>query len=326
VFAIAGDVLVTVKGNGVGKVNLGADAAIGRQLMAVRPDQENLDRLFLFAWMRAHEPEIAALGRGATVPGIGIAALSSLAIPLPPLREQRRIAAILDQADALRAKRRASLAKLDSLAQSIFLEMFGNPVTNPERWPVMKIGDLLESANYGSSKKAGEVGEYPILRMNNLTYEGQLDLTDLKHVDLSREERGKYMVRDGDVLFNRTNSAELVGKTAVFRGATAMAFAGYLIRLRPRQPETADYISAFLNSRCGKAVLKGMCKSIIGMANINAREVQAVSLPVPPLPLQRQFADSLVRIETTKQPLNLSQGQMNALFASLQHRAFRGEL
>jgi type I restriction enzyme S subunit len=69
-----------------------------------------------------------------------------------------------------------------------------------------------------------------------------------------------------------------------------------------------------------------MCKSIIGMANINAREVQAVSLPVPPLPLQRQFADSLVRIETTKQPLNLSQGQMNALFASLQHRAFRGEL
>ena len=140
--------------------------------------------------------------------------LKELEIPLPPLAEQKSIAGILDAADALRAKRREALAQLDTLLQSAFLDMFGDPVTNPMGWEAGVIRDLLASANYGTSKKADlREGEYPILRMNNITYSGEWDFSSLKYIDLAEEDLPKHLVHKGQILFNRTNSKELVGKT-----------------------------------------------------------------------------------------------------------------
>jgi type I restriction enzyme S subunit len=133
-------------------------------------------------------------------------------------------------------------------------------------------------------------------------------------------------VREGDILFNRTNSPDLVGKTAVFRHSEPMAYAGYLVRLRVNQEATSEFISAFLNSRYGKATLRGMCKSIIGMANINATEVQTIRIPKPPVELQRTFARLVIEMESHTRRQLSSEASMDAQFASLQHRAFRGEL
>ena len=114
---------------------------------------------------------------------------SSLQIPLPPLAERKRIAGILDAADALRAKRRESLAQFDTLLQATFLDLFGDPVTNPMGWDMAVIGALLASANYGTSKKADVVnGTYPILRMGNITYSGGWDFESLKYIDLDEKE------------------------------------------------------------------------------------------------------------------------------------------
>jgi type I restriction enzyme S subunit len=253
--------------------------------------------------------------------------LHPVAVYWPPLAEQKRIAGILDAADALRAKRRESLAQLDSLLQSTFLTLFGDPVANPMGWPMVTIGELLSSTAYGTSRKAhSEERGLPCLRMNNITYSGDWDFSSLKYVDLEAKEIPKCTVAKGQILFNRTNSKELVGKTAVYRRDAPMAFAGYLVRGIPNAEADPDYISAFLNLPQGKAILQGMCKSIVGMANINAQEFKSIQIPKPPLPLQRRLAAIVESVERQKDLQRAHLAELDALFAALQHRAFRGEL
>jgi type I restriction enzyme, S subunit len=243
-------------------------------------------------------------------------------VPLPSLSEQRRIAEILDRADLLVAQRRESIRHFDTLTSSIFLD----PATNPKGWPVGVVGDLLVSASYGTSEKAAASGAFPVLRMNNITRSGEVDLTELKYMDLEESQHDRYLVRPGDVLFNRTNSAELVGKTAIFRQARPMAYAGYLIRLRVNRTNDSEYLAAFLNTTYAKRVLRRMCKSIIGMANINATELQSIRILQPALRVQREFACRILAVERQKNEHRSSLMQLNALFRSLQYRAFRGEL
>ncbi|WP_190242679.1 restriction endonuclease subunit S [Hymenobacter lapidiphilus] len=253
-------------------------------------------------------------------------ALDSIPIPLPPLAEQIQIAQVLDQADRLRQQDRQLLAHYDQLVQAVFVDMFGDPVRNEKGWPMGTIRDIITEAKYGTSKPAEDAGTYPYLRMNNLTYEGSMDFKSLKYINLDEKEEPKYLVHKGDLLFNRTNSKELVGKTAVYRMEKEMAIAGYLIRVRSNERSNTEYISAFLNSKYGKLTLLNMCKSIVGMANINAQELQNISIPIPPVDLQNQFAEIVAQIEVQKATTQQLQLQSEALFNSLLQQAFRGEL
>jgi type I restriction enzyme S subunit len=160
--------------------------------------------------------------------------------------------------------------------------------------------------------------------MGNITYSGQLDLQDLKY--LPEGQPDKYLLRDGDVLFNRTNSPDLVGKTATFRGSSTMAYAGYLVRLRTSEKLNPDYLTTFMNLSSTKQLLRNMCKSIVGMANINAKEVQTIRLPVPQIELQQRFATRVAAVERLKEVHRQHLAELDTLFASLQHRAFKGEL
>jgi type I restriction enzyme S subunit len=270
--------------------------------------------------------QIASFATGTTRSRISRGNLAKIRIPLLPLAEQRRIADVLDQAEALRAKRRAALAQVGSLTQSLFLDFFGDPAANPKGWPVRVIGDLLESASYGTSEKSASTGQFPVLRMNNITRTGEMDFTDLKFMELPEALHERYLVRAGDVLFNRTNSADLVGKSGVYRESKPMAYAGYLIRLRVTKDNDPEFLACFLNTDYSKRMLRGMCKSIIGMANINATEIQKMKIPHPPIELQREFARRVAAVEKLKAAQRASLAEVDALFASLRHRAFRGEL
>jgi type I restriction enzyme S subunit len=263
---------------------------------------------------------------GATIKHLTGQDLARYRIPLPPLPEQQRIAEILDTAAALRAKRRTAIAQLDTLTQSIFLDMFGDPAANPKRWPIVTIGHLLESATYGTSEKSGENGRWPVLRMNNITSSGRMDLADLKFMDLDAKELDRYLVHAGDVLFNRTNSPDLVGKSAIYRHPEPMAYAGYLIRLRTNEEADPEYLAAFLNTTYAKRVLRGMCKSIIGMANINATELQSIRIPKPEIGLQQEFGRCLDVVENSRSRHEAALTDTDNLFVSLQYRAFEGEL
>ena len=165
-----------------------------------------------------------------------------------------------------------------------------------------------------------------MLRMGNITYNGQIDLTSLKHVELSDAEFQKYTTQRGDLLFNRTNSKELVGKTAVVKHEEPLAFAGYLVRGRANELGNTDYISAYLNSAHGKSTLVGMCKNIVGMANINAKELQQIRIAIPPKKLQDQYSEAIDALAPERDKLLEAIEKQQSLFASLQHRAFRGNL
>ena len=307
----------------LGRVHrLSQDCYLVSHLAAVLPSPA-VDPGYLHRWFECNPA--SRLITNEAYPSIKTSTIQDIRVPLPPLPEQRRIAAILDKADALRAKRRLAIAKLDQLLQSVFLEMFGDPVVNPKGWPVRRIGDLLESVKYGSADKATLSGEVPILRMNNLTYSGEMNLSDLKYI--TREQASdKYLVEPGDLLFNRTNSKELVGKTAVYDGPVPMAYAGSLVRGRVKRGVVPEYISAFLNSTYGKAILRGMCKNIVGMANINAKEFASIAIPAPSDAQQSKFQKVVVNIRKRKLRMKAIEAQQDRLFDSVQQRAFSGRL
>ncbi|WIF66181.1 restriction endonuclease subunit S [Metapseudomonas otitidis] len=322
-----GAILLAMYGATVGRLGiLGVPATTNQAVCHIIPAPELADTRYVFHALLAQVSRITAKGVGGAQPNISQGVIKELLVYLPSLVAQKRIAAILDKADALRAKRRKALEQLDALAQAIFIEMFGDPTLNPKKWDVGSIGELLESASYGSSAKAGAEGSYPILRMGNITNDGKIDLGDLKYIDLAEQEAEKYLVRAGDVLFNRTNSAELVGKSAIYRFADEVAYAGYLVRLRVNSKCDPEYLAAFLNTPHAKRVLRSMCKSIVGMANINAKEVQSIRIAIPPIELQKEFGKRVRAIEGKRVFLEKSRGELDALFSSLQHRAFRGEL
>jgi len=252
--------------------------------------------------------------------------INEVKIPLPPLKEQKKIAAILDQADFVRKKIKAIIEKYDELAQSLFLDMFGDPVRNPKGWKIVTIRELVYEVKYGTSSKAVEGGKYKYLRMNNVTYKGYMDYTNLKYIDMSDEQKHKYIVRNGDVIFNRTNSKELVGKTGIIQTDEEQIIAGYLIRVRTNELANPYYIWAHLNSRWAKLTLNNMCKNIVGMANINAQELQKIKILKPPIKLQNQFEKSIKEIEKQKTQAEASLQKSEDLFNSLLQKAFKGEL
>ena len=184
---------------------------------------------------------------------------------------------------------RELIAKTDELVKSQFIEMFGLPGENVHGYEVARIGDVVCDVHYGTSKKASDNGEYTYLRMNNITYSGELDLTDTKRISIPSKELSGCMVKKGDVLFNRTNSRDLVGKTCAFNLEEPMIIAGYIIRLRMNGRVLPEYLSTFLNLDSSKKMFFEMAKGAVGQANINAQEVQSIQLVIPPMEAQLPF-------------------------------------
>lgn len=243
-------------------------------------------------------------------------------VHLPSLEEQRRIAAVLDKVSGLIAKRREQLDKLDELVKAQFVEMFGDPVSNPKGWNNGTIRDVVSEVKYGTSRPAVDGGTYKYLRMGNITFDGHLDLSDLKYIDIPDSELEKCMVRKGDVLFNRTNSKELVGKTCVFDLDEPMVIAGYIIRVRVNKKVLPIYLSAVLNSQYGKQILADMCKAIVGQANINAQELQDIAILIPPIELQEKFSNSVETVKKSKLTIQQGLDKLEVLKKALMQQYF----
>lgn len=309
-----------------GSIGIAPEACIISPMYTVfSVDQSRVDAGYLIRLMKspAAVAQYSRLGRGTAErrKSIPLEALGRLGVPLPPLPEQRRIAAILDEADALRA-----LSAVQENRQGELLDSFFDSAARVSGRRSVTVGDLVESSQYGTSAKAGDSGQFPILRMGNITNDGRIDLTNMKFIDIDESDRARYLVHRGDLLFNRTNSADLVGKTAVYREAEPRAFAGYLVRLRPKSLELGEYVAGYLNSRHGKLTLRKMAKSIVGMANINAREALSIRLPEPDPTTLNQLLDLRQRVEVERKRLDTRRRWTDQLFASLQYRAFQGEL
>lgn len=293
-------------------------------------DETSTDRNYLRRFLRSPK----ALGyykaklRGSTARRRSLPAslFLELPVPYPSVDAQRRIAAILGQADSLREMRRKALSTLDSLEQAAFLESFGPPATWASRWAMGTIGEMADDVQYGTASKAGEDGAWPIIRMGNVTDSGRLDLTDLKWIDLSESEAARFTVRRGDLLFNRTNSREKVGKTCVIETDEPLAFAGYLVRVRLKPDHQPAFVNAYMTSSYGRALRFGMAKAAVNQANINATEMRSIPIALPPAALQKEFAEQVAKIRSEREKQQRGAAELDDLFLSVQYRAFSGQL
>ena len=305
------DLLMSLTGN-VGRVGLlGKEflpAALNQRVACLRIRSASIDKKFLFHILNSDKFEKDCIfnASGIAQKNMSTRWLGEYVIPVPPLEEQSRIVAELDLLTGIIDKQNAQLKELDSLAQSIFYDMFGDPIENPKRWEVKKLGDVSTSVSYGTSSPSSTVGKYKYLRMNNITYEGFLDLTDLKYIDMDDAEFEKYSVREGDVLFNRTNSMDLIGKTTYIHNMEPMIIAGYIIRVRLVDSVLPVYVSKFMNMPAMKKKLKGMAKGAVNQANINSKELKSIDIPLPPLALQQSFAEKIQSIEKQKETIRAS--------------------
>lgn len=277
---------------------------------------------YLYFFLKSKTDYLNSLGRGATFKEISKSIVESIEIPLPEVNQQKEIAEKFKKLEQLISLRKQQLAKLDELVKARFVEMFGTFPANPFRWSIGKIQDVVSDVRYGSSRPAVEGGKYPYLRMNNITYSGELDLRDTKRIDIPDSELDKCTVRRGDVLFNRTNSKELVGKTCVYNRDELMVLAGFVIRVRINERIRPEVLSAFLNMDFSKRMLIGMCKTAIGQANINAKELQNIDLYIPPIELQDQFVTLKNKIDQQKQTVQQSLEKLELLKKALMQEYF----
>jgi type I restriction enzyme S subunit len=295
------------------------------EIIPLLPSQE-VDRAYLAYFLRSQRVVdlISARTAGARMPRAEMEFVFSLPMHLPPLSEQRRIVDLLSRAEGILRLRQEAEKKAAELIPALFIDMFGDPATNPKGWPVGTIGDVIESAEYGSSTKASSDGDgLPMIRMGNVDYAGNLDLSDLKHVELSDLEINKYRLQAGDILFNRTNSKELVGKTGIWDGSREAVAASYFIRVRVnRKSLNPFYLWAFMNSAHMKRVLFDTARGAIGQANINARELRGFQVPIPPLATQEEFERHCQNIAGLKDQQTVATSKANATFDVLLARTF----
>lgn len=310
-----GSVLTTCIGI-VGKVGLlKVEATCNQQINAIIPNT-NIVPSFLAYSILSKKQSLEKTANAPVVPIINKKDFSNTTILVPPLLEQQHIVEELDLLCSIIEKKKAQLNELDNMAQSLFYEMFGDPITNEKGWQVKTLGKECTELKYGTSKPACENGKYKYLRMGNLTINGELDLSSLKTIDIPDDEVEKCIVRYGDILFNRTNSLDLIGKTCMFNLEEPMVIAGYIIRVRLSKNLKPRYISAMFNLPRMKLLLKKMAKGAVNQANINSKELASILVPIPPLDLQQQFATKIEAIEHQKELIKQSIKEVETLFNS----------
>ena len=285
-----------------------------------------LDQQFLYYYLKSDVTlhYIKAIATGSVRDNLKLNMLYEFPINIPSLGEQKEIVYKLDKLKRIISLKESELEKFDELIKARFVELFGTYPANEKGWATGTIRDLVTEVRYGSSRKAadGDSGKYPYLRMNNITYSGELDLTDTKTIDIPEDELPKCTVRKGDILFNRTNSKELVGKTCVYDRDGMMVLAGFVVRVRLNDRALPEFVSAFMNTDFSKQMLLGMCKAAIGQANINAQELQNIGIYIPPIDIQRDFVSFKQQVDKSKVAVQKSLDEAQLLFDSLMQKYF----
>ena len=276
---------------------------------------------YIYYYLISKTNEIAKMFRGAGLKHLNKKEFFKMNIKLINLEDQKKIIKELDLINKLMNYKRKQEELLDDLIKSQFVEMFGIPFLNDKNWKHGIIKDLVREVKYGTSKPANG-GKYKYLRMNNITYDGKLDLREIKYIDIEESDKEKYLTKNGDILFNRTNSKELVGKICVFDVEEEMIIAGFIIRVRVNDFANPYFISEYLNTVYLKDKLRNMCKDASGQSNINAKELQNIKIYIPPITLQNQFSEIVKQIDKQKFEIEKSLKETQELYESLMEKYF----
>ncbi|HAU58686.1 MAG TPA: restriction endonuclease subunit S [Comamonadaceae bacterium] len=318
----AGTVLLVTR-TSVGKVAIaGKELCFSQDITALLPDSAKLDAGYLVHFLRTKEDHFSRCARGATIKGITRQVVADLVIPLPPLKEQRRIAAILDQAETLRTQRRTALALLDSLTQSLFLDMFGDPAKNTLGLPTKQLGELGDWHSGGTpprSKSHYFEGDIPWFSSGEL--ESMYVSDSVEHIsDAALKETATKLVPAGSLMMGMYDTAALKTSIALKDCSCNQAIA--FSHLDPTLANTAYVYYAIV---VGREHFRRLQRGV-RQKNLNLSMVREIRIPHPHLPLQQTFATRIASIEALKTTHRRALAALDALFASLQQRAFAGAL
>ena len=269
---------------------LDVDSVIDLNTEAIFPTAQ-IELMYLYFLLTF--TKISSFDKGGGLPSLDLKKMSESIIPVPPLSEQQRIVDYLDSAfakiDAMKANAEKALNEAKALFQASLKEM----LEPKEGWEEKKLGDICSDIRYGTSTPSNENGEYKYLRMNNITNDGFLDVSHYKTISLPEKELEKCLVKRGDIIFNRTNSRELVGKSCVFTEDEKMVIAGYLIRIRVRDGFEPQFITYSMNLQRSLGLFQHLIVGAVHQANISANNIQKVIINYPPLSEQQSIVETL---------------------------------
>ncbi len=324
------DILLSVRAP-VGATNIAnVKCAIGRGLAAIsyKPCM-----LFVLYFLKLIEKKLDEQGTGTTFRAISGAILKSQKIPLPPLPEQRAIVAkieeLFSELDNGIANLKAAKDKLEIYRQAVLKKAFEGELTNTKNIEWITLGEVCDNVEYGTSSKSDKEGQVPVLRMGNIQ-NGKFDWQDLVFTS-DKEEIKKYKLHKDDVLFNRTNSPEWVGKTAIYKGERPAIFAGYLIRVNYKKDLIdGDYLNYYLNSHTAKKWGNKVKSFGVNQANINGTKLKKYPFPQTSLQDQKEI---VIEIETRlsvcdniQKSIDENLQKAKALRQSILKKAFEGRL
>ena len=326
-FVQSGDLLVSWSATlGVFKWD-GPNAFVNQHIFKVIPDRNKVDIQYLFYAIDSSIHEMERFTHGSTMKHINRGEFLSHKIPLPPLEEQRRIAAILDKADALRQKRKQAISLLDSLTQSIFLEIFGDLHNNTKGWNVETLESACDRITVGIVVKPASYYQeqgVPALRSLNIGI-NSLKLDDLVYVSASDNDGAlrKSKLVEGDVVIVRTGQP---GKAAIVPKDLDGANAIDLLIVTPNTSKIApQFLCTLMNSGIGKRIVLSEKRGQI-QQHLNVGSLKSAQVPIPPISEQKRFVSVLKRLHHNTSLMQKAFAEQHKAFTSLQHRAFAGEL
>jgi type I restriction enzyme, S subunit len=330
-----GDVLVSIAGTigRTGVVPEDAPALNCNQAIAILRTNGSVFRPFLRHWLESADAQRQMLGATVTgtISNLSLTQIGNLRIPLPPLPEQCRIAEVLDLADVLRAKRQAALAQLDFLAQAIFIDLFGDPTTNPKEWPDSKslgeIADIVSGVTKGRNLQGQSVREVPYLAVVNVQ-DRSLNLSTVKTIEATEDEIERYKLMPNDLLLTEGGDPDKLGRGTLWNSEIPECIhQNHIFRVRITSPDVHPlFLNWLVGSQRGKRFFLRSAKQTTGIASINMTQLRSFPMLFPPMTLQHDFAHRVGILEKLKDRHRASLAEMNSLFATLQDRAFRGEL
>lgn len=341
-----GDLLIAMSGATTGKngVYMSANIAyLNQRVGNIKvKNKELLIEKFRNFYIANMQNEILNTAYGGAQPNISSQKMSVMTFPLPPLSEQQRIVERIEELFAKLDEAKERLQEVvDSFAvrkAAILHKAFTGELTkqwrrengvSDESWEEKTIGEICSSLKYGTSKKSSDDGEVVVLRMGNLQ-NGEIDWSNLSYTS-DEEDIKKYLLKSGDVLFNRTNSPELVGKTSIYRGEMPAIYAGYLIKLDyEKNIVVGDYLNYYLNSSKAKEYYMQVKTDGVSQSNINAKKIGEFEIPLPTLSEQHEIVrlinDLLARERSAQQAAEQALASIDLMKQSILARAFRGEL
>ena len=326
----SGDILVsTVRPNlrGFARVHKATDNLIASTGFAVLTPQPEVDGSFIYHHVMTEQFAVRLEGAstGQAYPAVRPDDVGDYKIVLPPLPEQRAIADVLDSIDEAIERTEAVIAATETLRDSLLHELLTRGVpgwhtewknvpgigTIPADWEVVRLGDVLQSTTYGTNEPLGDTGNIVVLRMNNIQ-QGEIDWSEVKRGELSESELNDLDLRSGDILFNRTNSLDLVGKIGMVRDTPeAASFASYLVRLRTKTKQAnPTWLAALLWSSAYQARIRRFATPGVSQANINPTSLRALTIPLPP---PAEQASMIAALDVIRDQLRHSQREHKAL-------------